>query len=625
LYGTSSSTSPGFHRPSNVAARTTEGTQTKETGADLKRSNRWSDIKQTFSSKVYRSTKVLLSSIALSSVPFPRFRRGHSSEHGLQVNYKGRLSGISTFSIGTLLLTLTIPIITLSTLLPESQLRSNPNRLGFLALASLPPLFLLSSKSFISPLQIVLGQSWVVVNFLHRWLGRVVLLLVLFHMGLWTWQFRGTDGGVTEFWAGDKQVRGLIALGFLTLIALSSIKPMRSFSYPLFFLLHYVGILGFLVFVNKHTVFSQGWITGSIVGIYTWDIIGRVLSFRIKWVEVIPLESGMIKMRVEDVYGGWRGGQHVALRVFFSPLSSCHDDNLSTAFDESPPSSIGRPTNISKWINCLKDLSGMFRMFESHPFSISNAPMVLSSRSTNRFSSSGSDSLTASYSPDESKPLQKGFVDVNDQDQREALEDVDSLDGTIELYAKSQGVGSWTHDLWSHSIIHRHLAHQGWKSEDNEDDKNDINTNGSDKINQDQVYDPKPNKLEPRSERKRQYLLALIEGPYGGLSTYSFQNFVQRKERLLLIAGGSGLSFILGIAEEVVNARLQDKIGQSGNVTQRLEGCGVAKALGGKVDLVWVVKGRGQCFQSLAFTGQLVIVCIDMLPNVGFHFFEQDK
>jgi hypothetical protein len=60
-----------------------------------------------------------------------------------------------------------IPILLLSTLLPEQQLRTNPNRLGFLAVACLIPQFLLASKALL-PFSILLSTSYVALNFMHR-------------------------------------------------------------------------------------------------------------------------------------------------------------------------------------------------------------------------------------------------------------------------------------------------------------------------------------------------------------------------------------------------------------------------------------------------------------------------
>lgn len=114
---------------------------------------------------------------------------------------------------------------------------------------------------------------------------------------------------------GDKEVRGLTALAFLLLIAFSSAGPVRKYSYPVFFVLHYVGIVGFLVFVNRHTIYARGWATWSVVAIYGLDIVGRLASMRIRYVEVEAMEGGMVRVGMTGVRGGWR-------YVFFlSPLT----------------------------------------------------------------------------------------------------------------------------------------------------------------------------------------------------------------------------------------------------------------------------------------------------------------
>jgi ferric-chelate reductase len=153
------------------------------------------------------------------------------------------------FTVGSFILFLTIPGFICAALFPASDLIANANRFGFIALAALPPLFLLSSKS--SPIAWLTGKSWTAVNFLHRWLGRGILLLSFLHG--YFWAIQTPAGQLTAWFAEPMQVTGIAATAFLLLIAVSSIKPVRAFAYSLFFVLHYVGIIGFLVFVNMHT------------------------------------------------------------------------------------------------------------------------------------------------------------------------------------------------------------------------------------------------------------------------------------------------------------------------------------------------------------------------------------
>jgi ferric-chelate reductase len=140
--------------------------------------------------KVLLYVQALVASVTLRTLAVPRWMDPS------RLPFLSRLSSSSAschpsnprlpFSIGSLVTVGGLVALVLCTLLPESQLAENPNRFGFLALASLPPLFLLSAKS--GPVMWLTGKGWTGVNFLHRWMGRIVVLLVLLHFYFWTVQ-----------------------------------------------------------------------------------------------------------------------------------------------------------------------------------------------------------------------------------------------------------------------------------------------------------------------------------------------------------------------------------------------------------------------------------------------------
>lgn len=283
---------------------------------------------------------------------------------------------------------------------------------------------------------------------------------------------------MTQFLAGDKEQRGIGALVCLLLIALSSSRPVRKYSYPIFFVLHCVGIIGFLVFVNRHTIYARGWATYAVLGIYGVDIAGRLVGMRVRYVEVEALEGGMTRVRMRALRGGWRyvplslfsrqiayafngcrAGKHLSLRLFFAPPS---------------PS-----------------LFSAFRPFESHPFSISNAPP-----STGVLSSSSNHG--------------------------------------IDLFIRSCGRGTWTGDLFEKAQLGARVAAAR-------------NMNGGKQV---------------------LHMLAMVEGPYGGLG---YEEMGQ--ENVLLVAGGSGMSFVVGVLDECVGQRIK-----SGR--------------GGKIEVVWAIRER---------------------------------
>lgn len=110
----------------------------------------------------------------------------------------------------------------------------------------------------------------------------------------------------------------------------------------------------------------------------------------------------------------------------------------------------------------------------------------------------------------------------------------------VELFIKSCGTGSWTGDLEATAQLAT------------------------------QLDDLEPGFDEEGSRiKKKLYLWALVEGPYGGLGP--FVTFEQ--ENILLVAGGSGMSFILGILDELVARKLRT---------------------GGRISVVWAIKERGE-------------------------------
>lgn len=274
---------------------------------------------------------------------------------------------------------------------------------------------------------------------------------------------------------------------------------MRRFSYPLFFTLHYLGLIGFLVFLNRHTVYARNWATWGVVGIYVADMVGRVASMRIRWVEVEALEAGMTKISVRGVSSGWKGGQHLQVRVFFVP----------------PPLQHSEGTGALKraWRDTAHAVRSMVRPFEQHPFSIATAPPA----------------LAAEHS-------QQAVEEGREVEER-----------GIELFARSCGEGSWTSDL------HRYAS----------------------------ALVPTSDEKDGSDGRKKVWLPCLFEGPYGGLPAAASLPLLSTTESILLLAGGSGMSFVLGVLDEMVGRRLASLAAGSG------EGAG-----GGRIDVVWVVRQR---------------------------------
>ncbi|EGG05631.1 uncharacterized protein MELLADRAFT_116791 [Melampsora larici-populina 98AG31] len=213
----------------------------------------------------------------------------------------------SRLTIYNIFLILLIPALVLGTLLPKSDLSDNANRAGFIALATLPWIFLLGGKS--TGLASLIGIGYDQLNYLHRWIGRATLTLVLIHFGLWTTQFAKYGSRyLSERLSGTKELRGIMSLCFLFLLSLPSVSWIRHqpiFGWRIFKSLHVIGFIGFIIGINMHTTYAWPWTVGVIV-IYAVDVTSRTIRYRFKTVQIEALESGVTRLRIQGVTDGWR-------------------------------------------------------------------------------------------------------------------------------------------------------------------------------------------------------------------------------------------------------------------------------------------------------------------------------
>ncbi|KAG0150559.1 hypothetical protein CROQUDRAFT_104233 [Cronartium quercuum f. sp. fusiforme G11] len=349
----------------------------------------------------------------------------------------GSLTFSTSLTTANILMILTIPIIVLSTLLPNSDLSQNANRAGFIALATIPWLFLLGGKS--TGLSTLIGKSYDQLNFLHRYLGRFTLGLILVHFGIWTKQFfsYGRTYG-NQMMLQPKSLKGIMSLCFLILLSIPSISWIRHqpiFGWRIFKFFHVIGFIGLMIGINMHTIYAWPWTVGVIV-IYAVDVSSRAFRYRFKRVQIDALEGGITRLRIEAVTNGWRAGQHIRLRLFF-PI----------------------PIHARKsWT--FNTLWRLARPLESHPLTIAHAPASTS---------------------------------------------VAGCNGEAVLLCRAGSSGGWASDVYAAA-----------------------------------------------STRKGMSVSGLVDGPYGGLPTHTD---LAQHAHLLLVIGGSGMSFGVATLDEAVSLR----------------------------------------------------------------------
>jgi ferric-chelate reductase len=118
------------------------------------------------------------------------------------------------------------------TLFGDQYLMALSVKAAWLAIAQLPLLLLHAGKySFIS---LLTGVTWERLNVLHRWTARVLLLLVIIHYGAESLAW-GQFGLTQLEWTIDSRpTTGLISFILLLWLNISTLAPIRNFSYEFF-------------------------------------------------------------------------------------------------------------------------------------------------------------------------------------------------------------------------------------------------------------------------------------------------------------------------------------------------------------------------------------------------------
>ncbi|OJD25893.1 hypothetical protein ACJ73_02730 [Blastomyces percursus] len=207
-------------------------------------------------------------------------------------------------------------------------------RTGFVAIAQLPLVILLSNKTNI--IGLLIGSSYERLNWLHRWVARTMWLTATIHMGFWFRSWARYDYISVKLTTDPITQRGFAAWCILTFIVLVSVAPVRNLSYEIFVLVHVFTLVGFLVAMWYHAqeeVKEWVWIP---IGLLVFDRLARyalVLYSNLSifhprrnattaqrlWANeatFTPLPGDVTRITVPNPVISWKPGQHVLL--------SCH-------------------------------------------------------------------------------------------------------------------------------------------------------------------------------------------------------------------------------------------------------------------------------------------------------------
>ncbi|CAO2648743.1 Nn.00g096920.m01.CDS01 [Neocucurbitaria sp. VM-36] len=169
---------------------------------------------------------------------------------------KGRLA-MPTWTLGCLLfkvfyMTIAVSILTGvdASILTPHFLDDVAFRAAWLTLTQIPLVYFLSSKRGL--LNIIAGFSYERINHIHRWAGRIMFLSATIHMAIMNSSISMRD----ILHSHDKSMSvvryGFGAYSLLAWIAVTSVLPLRAWSYRAFYINHWISTLAFLVIIFVH-------------------------------------------------------------------------------------------------------------------------------------------------------------------------------------------------------------------------------------------------------------------------------------------------------------------------------------------------------------------------------------
>lgn len=123
-------------------------------------------------------------------------------------------------------------------------------RAAWVTLTQIPLVYLLASKR--GPISFFAGISYERINWIHRLIGPGLLLSATLHMGI----MKSSISTSAILQSQDRNMSvvryGISAYGVLVWISVTSILPLRNWSYRIFYLNHWISTLGFLTIIFQH-------------------------------------------------------------------------------------------------------------------------------------------------------------------------------------------------------------------------------------------------------------------------------------------------------------------------------------------------------------------------------------
>ncbi|KAG8528716.1 uncharacterized protein KY384_006403 [Bacidia gigantensis] len=222
-------------------------------------------------------------------------------------------------------------------------------RTGFIAATQLPLVVLLAGKRNI--IGFLVGCSYERLNWLHRWVSRILFLTVSIHMGFWFRSWARYDYITIKLETDPIVQRGFAAWCILLWIFLTSFAPIRRWNYEFFIVQHIVTFIGFLAAVFLHLPAEVKGYVWLPIALYACDRVVRTVFILFNNLSIFhprrsgnsilvhkgrlePLSNGASKIVIIDPSFRWQPGQHVFLSCHgIAPLQA-HPFTIATLMED---------------------------------------------------------------------------------------------------------------------------------------------------------------------------------------------------------------------------------------------------------------------------------------------------
>jgi ferric-chelate reductase len=195
-------------------------------------------------------------------------------------------------------------------------------RAAWLAVAQVPLLILLAGKNNL--IGLVSGVSYERLNIIHRWSARILLFLVILHVVFLHLAWNAYGLMQLEYSTDSCIPTGYATFAILLWMNLSTIAPIRNFSYEFFVVQHIITFFGFIIAIMFHlpstALYSRVYV---YIPIALYLIDRMVRSARFAWNNARPghatltaLDGGVTKVCVRSkAIKNWSPGSHVLLSI----------------------------------------------------------------------------------------------------------------------------------------------------------------------------------------------------------------------------------------------------------------------------------------------------------------------